>query len=124
MSLTSITVGSPTLTGSSGTNAAPAVAGAAAAAPATSAVVGQTYSIDVTIVSSGAAANQQSFLRLLQHGSRAALVTSAAMAPPNTGGSATAATATLTTQLQVFVVPQSPQDQAALQKLLNAAAAN
>jgi hypothetical protein len=83
-------------------------------------VVGQTYSIEVTVVSGGSATDQQSFLRELQHGPRAAFVTSAALAPPQSGSSS----ATLTTQLEVFVQPQSPQDQAALQKLLDAAAAN
>jgi len=134
VTITSITAGSPALAGSSGataagSGAAPA-AGATSAAtatgtpatPPTTAVVGQTYSIDVTVVSIGSAIDQQSFLRKLQNGPRAAFVTSAALAPPQSGASSGAAT--LTTQLQVFVQPQSPQDQAALQKLLDAAAAN
>jgi hypothetical protein len=128
VSITSITVGSPELAGTSGAPAAPstdstsaATAPVSPASPATTAVVGQTYSIEVTVVSNGSATDQQSFLRKLQHGPRAAFVTSAALAPQQDG---TSGAATLTTQLQVFVQPQSPQDQAALQKLLDAAAAN
>jgi hypothetical protein len=127
--ITSITVGSPTLTGSSGAGAAvptSAAADSAAAPPSgtapTTAVVGQTYSIEVTVVSAGPASDQQSFLHQIQNGPRAVFVTSAALAPPTSGVAAGAAT--LTTQLQVFVQPQSSQDQAALQKLLDAAAAN
>jgi len=131
--VTSITVGSPALAGSSGPGAAAPAATAtdsatdsATAPPAgavsTTAVVGQTYSIEVTVVSAGPAGAQQSFLHQIQNGPRAVFVTSAALAPPASGVAAGAAT--LTTQLQVFVQPQSPQDQAALQKLLDAAAAN
>jgi hypothetical protein len=133
VAITSITVGSPELAGSSdaapvtpsaaSTSAAtePGTGTAATTGTATTAVVGQTYSIEVTVVSSGSATDQQSFLHKLQHGPRAAFVTSAALAPPQSGSSSSA---TLTTQLEVFVQPQSPQDQAALQKLLDAAAAN
>lgn len=130
--LTSITVGSPTLAGTSGAGAAAPVSNPTASAPPAAvpptgagqvtAVVGQTYSIAVTVVTSGSAADQQIFLHKIQNGGHAAFVTSAALAPPAAGGAAAAAT--LTTQLQVFVQPQSPQDQAALQKLLDAAAAN
>lgn len=132
VTITSITAGNPSLAGTSGapvapstdsTSAAPAPdAASATGTPGTTAMVGQTYSIEVTVVSSGSATDQQSFLHTLQHGPRAAFVTSAALAPPQ--GGASSGSATLTTQLQVFVQPQSPQDQAALQKLLDAAAAN
>ena len=125
--LTSITVSGPTATSATGPASGPASGGTSAStgAPADTAVVGQTYSFDVSVVSSGAASDQQTFLQRVQRGARAALVTSAALAPP--GGSSVAqpansSTSTLTIELQVYVEPKSPQDQADLQKLLDAAA--
>ncbi len=126
--LTSITVSGPKPTGATGSAGAPAPApspGATAAAAAGQAVVGHTYSIGVSVVSSGTVADEQHFLRSVQHGSRAVLVTSGALAPPDqSAGHSTVGMATLTIELQVFVEPQSPQDLAELQKLLDSAASN
>lgn len=85
---------------------------------------GQTYSIAVTVVSSGSTAGVQRFVRLVRDGPRAVLVTSAALAPapadgPGSGGQA----ATLTLGLRLFTQTQSEQDRAELQRLLGSAPA-
>jgi hypothetical protein len=99
-----------------------ATATAAASAGIAQPAVASTYSIAVTVISSGTTAAQQDFLHRIQSGARAALVSSAALAPPDGSTSAQNTLATLTTQLQVFVAPHSAADLAQLQKLIAAAA--
>ncbi len=90
---------------------------------------GQLYSIAVALVTDGSMDEQRDFLSLLEKaGPRRALVVSAAFtpAPVSDGGDAAQAAPTtkqwvLTTQLQIFVAPQTPKQEAALAEQLGAA---
>jgi hypothetical protein len=116
-------------------------AAAPTTAPKTTGPAGQLYAIQVTLITDGTVAKQQALLQAIQtEGPRAALVLSTKMAPDQATAAAPAAPAaptaptsgtgkatgtpqtlvdtwTMTTVLQVFVAPQSPQDQAALATL-------
>lgn len=83
-------------------------------------VAGQLFTIPVTLVTTGALDKQRALLSQLENdGPRRALVASTLFAPAS--GAVTAsidAATTMTTQLQVFVAPQTPAAQAELQKQL------
>lgn len=111
VTLTSIVVGAVT---------APTTA---SGAPATS-TTGAVYQIPVTIISTGTLANQEAFLKAIEvTGPRRALLTSTQLTVA--AGARVASIdngASVTTQLTVFSAPRSPQESAALQKLLNGTA--
>lgn len=98
VSITSITAGAPGL-------ATPGKA-VQAAKPSATAVAGGLYSIPITLSVTGSPAQELAFLKAVQHGSRAALVTSAQLATQGSGTATTAQT-TLTLQLQIFASPQA-----------------
>ena len=100
-SLTSISAGTPT--GADG----PTVASGAAAA-------GHLFAIPITLVGEGSSSADQQLLHALQNGPRRVLITSAQFS----GDSAKAGRATMTTQLTIFVAPQTPAAEAALRKQL------
>jgi hypothetical protein len=97
VSITSITAGAPGL-------ATPGKTGQAAK-PSGTAVAGGLYSIPITLAVTGSPAHELAFLKAVQHGSRAALVTSAQVAT-QAGGTTTTAQTTLTLQLAIFASPQ------------------
>jgi hypothetical protein len=107
VSITSITAGLPTPATSAGQKAV-AAHGASAA--------GQLFALPVTVVIKGKAADDLRFLSAIQGtDKRAALVSAAQLTSDATkaGGSTQ-----LTAQLQLFVAPQSPANEATLQKEL------
>jgi Tfp pilus assembly protein PilO len=112
VTLTSIVIGSIT--------ASTSTAGASGSTVATGTTVGGIYKIPVTIISTGTLADQIAFLNAIETGPRSALITSTQLA---VGGGAVVASidagASVTTQLAVFSAPQSPQQAAVLEKLLN-----
>ncbi|WP_127782041.1 hypothetical protein [Rhodococcus sp. X156] len=107
----SIVAGAPTLAGA---GAAPATSNA----PVTAA--GNLFSVPVTLVADGALPNHRAFVAAIEGGPRAALIDSVGFGPgegaTTTGTSVDSATR-MTVKLQVFVAPQTPTDQAELQKL-------
>jgi hypothetical protein len=106
------------LTGISAATPAPVVATAPQPGKAASAA-GALYSVTVTILSSGAGAGQAEFLRQIQYGPRAVLVSSTKFTPAASSGVKTFDTSTtMTTVLQVYVAPQSPEAMAELLKQL------
>jgi len=114
--LTSVSAGGPVAV-----NAAPQVATAGGGAPATVPST-SVYSITITVIASGPTANLQAFLRRIQDiGPRRALVTSATYGATGSGGAAAglAHGANLTAIMQIFTSPMSPDQQAAINKILN-----
>lgn len=84
-------------------------------------VAGQLFSIHVSVVTDGPAAAQQTFLRAMQDGARVALVTAVSVAPSSTGSvTLHGSRSTMTVEMNVFVAPQSPEAEEALQKQLSA----
>jgi hypothetical protein len=84
-------------------------------------VAGQLFSIHVSVVTDGPDSAQQKFLRAVQDGARAALVTATSVAPSSTTGpNARTGRSTMTVEMNVFVAPQSPEAEEALQKQLSA----
>jgi hypothetical protein len=72
------------------------------------AVPGQLYAIQVTVISEGTGATQQAFLREIQQGSRAVLVNSVAIVPQGSATVASVSSATtMTVIMQIFVAPQT-----------------
>ncbi|MDQ1733274.1 MAG: hypothetical protein QOK10_3433 [Pseudonocardiales bacterium] len=92
---------------------------AAPAAGKSTSAAGQLYAIPVTLTAKGAPANELKFLAALQGtGKRAALIVSTQLSADTTAR-ANGNSIQMSVQLQVFVAPQSPADQAALDKLLS-----
>ena len=114
---------SPSATGATtGSTAGTAATGttATAAGPA-----GQLFQIAFTVITSGSLAQQEAFLTAVQYaGPRTALVTSTQLGSgQNSETSAIGLSSSLTTQLDVFVAPQTPAVAAQLLKQLNIAPA-
>lgn len=86
-----------------------------------SGVAGRLFSVHVALVSDGPSAAQQTFLRSVQDGARVALVTSVSVAPSSTSqANSPVHRSTMTVELEVFVAPQSPEAEEALQRQLSA----
>jgi hypothetical protein len=87
-------------------------------------IAGQLFSIHISVVTDGPAAGQQQFLHAVQDGARAALVTAVSVAPSSTSQASQAHSrtgrSTMTVEMDVFVAPQSPEAEEALQKQLSA----
>lgn len=120
VTMKSLTTSTPVLATSP--NAAATAAAQAAATPAAggaSSAAGVLLAIPVTVVVEGSLEGHRALLRAVQvDGPRRALLTSVVVAPAT--GAATAsvtAATTMTMQLQVFVAPLSPADEAALSQL-------
>jgi hypothetical protein len=113
LTLTSIAVGAVTVPG--------AAAGTATGTAAST--TGGLYSIPITVISTGALAHQEAFLKAIEvTGPRRALITSAQLTA--TAGDSLDSSTSLTTQLTVFSSPRTPQELAQLQKLLNGDTSN
>jgi hypothetical protein len=109
--VTSITVGGLT---------AAAPGGAAPATPATGvATAGSVYALPVTILSTGPMPHQLAFITGIENGARRVLVNSTQVSVAAGAGSINS-DVTVTVQLTLFSQPQTPQQVALLQKLLNA----
>jgi hypothetical protein len=102
------------------TAATPVQFGVAAAAAKQANPSGQLYAVPVTLTVKGSAANELKFITSLRSaGKRAALITSTQLGADASGK---VGALQLTVQVQLFVAPQSPAQQAALDKLLASAA--
>lgn len=117
--VTSVTTDAPTgVNSGSGSSATPAPAGASGA---TVSAAGNLFAIPVTVAANGSLERQRAFLAAIEQGPRAALIDSVAFgagqSSPTASISVDAAT-TMTVKLQVFAAPQTPADQAELQKQL------
>ncbi|MCW2538671.1 MAG: hypothetical protein JWN95_396 [Frankiales bacterium] len=110
VALTSISAGAPTALASTA-----AISGKTAASASSS---GNLFSLAVTVASQGSAASQQKFLNALQvAGPRRALVNSVDYAPASSkSGQSDSTSSTMTVNIDVFVSPQSPAANDALQR--------
>ena len=113
VTLTSVTAGSPTV----------AVVGGGVATVQVASPAGHLFSIPVNIVGDGSLTQQRALLKAIQNnGPRRALLTSVAFSPPDESGSGGNTIQSIdrsdimTLQLQVFVAPQTPADEAALKQ--------
>jgi hypothetical protein len=112
VTLGGISAGAPTAVLSSG---------ATASSGAVNGPAGHLFSIPINLVSSGTLPQNRAFLKAIQSvGPRRALVTAAQFAPGTTGSATPAAVGqvNMTLQLLVYVAPQTPADEAALQRQL------
>lgn len=106
-------------TGAAAAGTAPASAGAAAPAAPAATGAGGLFSLQVTVQSSGSLTQQLAFLRTVRTvGPRQALITAAQFTP--SAGAKTQSinrSTSLTTQMTIFVAPQSPAQIRQLDKL-------
>jgi Tfp pilus assembly protein PilO len=85
------------------------------ATPTAGSAAGQLYALPLTVIIKGSIPDDLKFLRAVQTGPRAALVTGTQLANDT---SKTSNLTQLTIQLQVYVAPQTPDMMAGLQKQL------
>lgn len=114
--IVSVTPGTPVEVNAS--SGAPVVSGSAQAGGS---AAGKLYGVPVTMVVSGNLASHKNLLAAMEQGPRRALIESVAFGAgesTTTAGTSVDTSTTMTVKLQVFVAPQTPADQAELQKQL------